>query len=135
MLTPPPSTMPVMPRLFISRKNRFEPSTCCSMVGFGSLSKMRPSVDHAGRLVAVARELAAGSDVGIVADVERLHRLRRQQQPVVEMLDVDGIVGRQCGHLGRGRAALLGELLLGPAAGNHDPGTRLLILGGLTDLV
>ena len=107
MLTPPPSTMPVMPRPFISRKNFLEPSTCCSMVGFGSLSKILPSalpsgVDHAGRLVAVTFELAAGRDIGIVADVERLHGFWRQQQPVVEMLDVDGIVGRQRRHFARG---------------------------------
>ena len=56
---------------------------------------------HAGRLVvAVAFQFAAGSDVGIVVNVQRLHRLRRQQQPVIEMLDVDGIVGRGRGHLG-----------------------------------
>ena len=66
MLTPPPSTMPVMPRLFISRKNFAEPSTCWSNVGFGTLSKILPSAlpladHHAGRLVvAVAFELAAG---------------------------------------------------------------------------
>ena len=52
-------------------------------------------VDDAGRLVvAIARELAAGRHIVVVADVQRLHRLRRQQQPVIEMLDVDGIVGR-----------------------------------------
>ena len=59
--------------------------------------------DHdAGRLVvAAALELAAGRDIGIVMDVERFHRLRRQQQPVIEMLDVDGIVGGCGGHLAR----------------------------------
>ena len=42
------------------------------------------AVDHAGRaIVAVAFELAAGGDVRIVTDVQRFHRLRRQQQRVV----------------------------------------------------
>jgi hypothetical protein len=130
-----------MPRLFISRKNFFEPSTCSASVGFGKRSKIfaeRVAVagHHAGRtVVAVAFQLAAGGHVGVVADVQRLHRLRRQQQPVVEMLDVDGIVGRGIGHLARRRPAFLGELLFGPAAGHHDPGAGLLGLGGLADFL
>ena len=93
-------------------------------------------VDDAGRLVvAIARELAAGRHIVVVADVQRLHRLRRQQQPVIEMLDVDGIVGRSRGDLRRCRPALLGKLLLGPAAGDDDPGSGLLRLCSLTDFL
>jgi hypothetical protein len=92
--------------------------------------------DDAGRLVvAVARELATRRHIVVVADVQRLHRLRRQQQPVIEMLDVDGIVGRRCCDLRRCWPALLGELLLGPAAGDDDPGSGLLLLCSLTDLL
>jgi hypothetical protein len=102
------------------------------------LSKTLPSAaagdDHAGRLVVgVALELAARGDIGILADIELLHGLLRQQRPVVEVLDVDGIVRCSLRDLLRRRAALLGELLLGPASGHDDPGPRRLRLRGTCD--
>src|ERR1700758_3553084 len=90
--------------------------------------------DDAGRLaVAVEFHLAAWNDIGIAADIELGHRLRRQQQPVIEMLDIDGMVARDIRDLLRVGAALLGKLLLGPAAGDDDPGARLLRLRGVAD--
>ena len=90
--------------------------------------------DDAGRIVgAVAFELAAGRDIGVLADVQRGKRLRAQQQPVIEMLDVDRIVGRRRRHLGDGRPAFLLELLLGPAAGHDDPRAGFLGLRRLPD--
>ena len=92
--------------------------------------------DYAGRtIVAVAFKLAAGGHIGIVVNAERLHRLGCQQQPVVEMLDIDRMIWRGLSHLSRGRTALFGKLLFGPAAGDQNPGPRRLGAVGLADLL
>ena len=116
-----------------------EPSTCSIERRLRQLvedlaERIAVAVDDAGRIVgAVAFELAAGRDVGVVADVQRGKRLRGQQQPVIEMLDVDRIVGRRRRHLGDGRPPFLLELLLGPAAGHDDPRAGFLRLRRLAD--
>ena len=92
--------------------------------------------EDAGRIVgAVALEFAAGRDIRVIANVQRRHRLRRKQQPVIEMLDVNRVVGCRRHHLGDSRPPFLLELRLGPAAGHDDPRTRLLGLRGLADFL
>src|SRR5437879_6357747 len=57
-------------------------------------------IDDAGWLAVAAKlDLAARRDVGIAMNAQRFHRLGREQQPIIEMLDVDGILRSRFGHI------------------------------------
>ena len=132
MLTPPPSTMPVMPRLFISRKNLLR------AVDLLLHGRLRQLVENLAERIAVGVDRCRSACCRCRARACRRARHRRRRgcsappspSATAAASHRDAGCRRDCRAQGRdlrrGRPALLGELLLGPAAGDDDPGSGLL---------
>jgi hypothetical protein len=126
-LKPPGSITPVMPRRLSSEKNWRVPREVSASVGLGrrSNSAADPTISLCSQPVGLPLRVSCAVSLGGRASgamPSASRRFRCQQQARIEELYPHRVVWRGRQHfLGVGRRRSF-ELLLGPAAGDHQPG-------------